>query len=238
MKTNYIILILILLLFKINCYSQEDSIKKQLDSDEMGQMNLDFQNSRFDIEFVYDTVNIKAIEIDSLNIRFKTMLDNHIKTMKKFNKNRYCIIVRLWILNVNCIDKNEADSVCNLFIKNNFGNYIGYNIKINTLCNNNNMIYSITDYKKTYYYNYKGWDVVFLTNLNIDFPNSGRIKEVKYNLKYKDYVKRKNGKYHIWEINDAKVRKTKKHEWDGTSYRLFNHVVESSKCKTKTLFSL
>ena len=232
MKTYHIILILAFLSPKINCYSQKDTVELSTSKEFVD----DFYNIKFNIETVFDTIILNAIEIDSLNIKFKIMLDNHIKTMKIFNKNKHYIVARLWILNVNCIDKNEVDSICNLFVKNNFGDYIGYKVQMSTYRNNSVYTYSIKSWEKTFYYKYKNWDVVFVTNLNINFPNSGKIKELKFDLEYKDYVKNANGEYQIWETDDKKVRKIKNYESDGNSYQLFNHGVDKPRCKSKILY--
>ena len=203
---------------------------------------LDFQLNnkalkKYSIGTVFDTVNIKAIEVDSLNIRIKVMLDNHIRKMKKVNKNKHCIVVRLWTLNDNCIDKNEVDSICSLFVKGYFGHSIGYNIKINTYRNHGVYIYGITNWKKTFYYNYRGWDVVFITTLNIDFPNSGNIKELQFNLKYKDRVEKANGK-NFFDIDERKIKNEKKYEWKGTTtYYLFDSGVDYIMGKSKELYN-
>ena len=229
MKIHYTLLVLALLLFRTNSYAQEDAIPEKLK-----QMEQDMVNSKYDIGTVFDTIVIKAIELDSLNIRFQAMLDNHIKTTKKLNKDKHSIVVQLYLLNVNCVDKEDVESVLSLFVENDFGDHIGYEVRIGTLRNNSFSIHSINHYEKTYHYQYKGWNVVFITALNIDFPHAGQLVELKYNLMYKDYVKKTDGKYSFWETCETEVKKTKKYEQKVTFYRLFNHAVEGYKCKCKT----
>jgi len=225
MKIYHVILNLMLLFLTINSYSQ-DTIK-QLSEEEFEQMNLDSLIPEFDIITIFDTVTIKAIKLDSINIRFKVMLNNHIKSMKNMKKNKYCILFGIGLhLNEHHFDKNKVDSFCNLFVKGDYGDDIGYDVTIFNLQNNELRMKTLENRSKLYYYVYNGWDVFFTSALNIAFPNAGQLVELKYYLKYKDFVKSENGKYNVWQLQEKIRGKKPNYEGKKTNYYLFNHKVE------------
>lgn len=161
------------------------------------ELNFELYDTRFENEIVFDTIVIKAIEVNNLDVRFDMILDNHIKLMHKkliFNKKKYyCVfyidndfsvfyknIFKNYIQNIDSVIDSVYDNY-NSFKEYDFD--YDYCVGIRTLHRQSRGMNTIKTYKNKFFYKYKGWDILFISNINIDFPNSGKIKELEFIIK-------------------------------------------------------
>lgn len=148
----------------------------------------------------------KTIELEKVNYRIEIIIDDYVKMLKKDNiclssKNKIIwVVVDIPLCNYN--DTNELNIRKNYnysnFVESNFDPEFRFGVSVYKKSNPGQNSY--TNYKKYYYYNHKGWEVVFFTNTPIEFKNSGKEKVIRL-----DIDRRKNDKKfeYIWVNYDV-----------------------------------
>lgn len=160
---------------------------------------------------IIDTLTIKAIEVNKIDYRIKIALDDHLRFLKQkivfLNKKNNLIWVIIEIpfpkINVNIDSALYANYNYSKFKKFDFEPSFLFGINLTT--KNSRANYSKLDYSKYYYYDYNGWDVLFITNLPIEFET---------------YKKEKT-----FSLLISKNKKTKKYENEMSVYEIDNYTV-------------
>ena len=186
--------------------------------------NLDFQlcEARFNIITIHDTIRIYAIELKTIDNKFKLAIDNHIKESQKKlffpNKKKNIIVVHLWDRNYYCqeeVDINEKNLKYKKFKENSFGD--GYDISIMFIGKKNDAVRDVLSRNRNHFhYKYKNWDVFFGTYIeNFEFPFAEDIKKYEFYFQYKDIEDDKNGQY------DMSNKNIEKFWYGGTTYNKY-----------------
>jgi len=164
-----------------------------------------------------DSVPINAITLNDIDFRFKIIIKDYLSSKLNFtflNKEKYLIAVLIYNLHVNC-DSDEIINSGNFlanFINNEFDP--SYRILIYTIKKSDPNINTIGGYSKYFLYNYKSYDILFITNLNIDFSNKGDTINLRYNFKMTKNKEPWTPEHFIYELSTYEIQKT-------TTKRLF-----------------
>jgi hypothetical protein len=166
----------------------------------------------------YDTILIKAIEISYLDAKIMMILDNHIKEMPKnhiYSKKKYYCIVNVFNVLVNYYTNiyekylpnidNIIDSINgNYEYFKNYDFWSDYKISVLTTNRKSHSINKYKTYSNLYYYKYKGFDVLFASELNIEFPNNEKQKNLIFiqETNYSDKNISENDFFTFYELDN------------------------------------
>lgn len=157
-----------------------------------------------------DSVTINAIILNDIDYRFKILIKDHLSSKLNFtflSKGKYLIAVFIYNLHVNCDSNKIIDSGNFLtnFINNDFDP--SYRILIYTIKKSEPNINAIDGYSKYFLYNYKSYDILFITNLNIDFNNKMDTIELRYEFKTNNRKEPWASEHIVYELSTYEIRK-------------------------------
>lgn len=130
-------------------------------------------------------IQLNTTIITEINDKFLVALQSHNKILRKrfgilSPKNK--IIVVYITTPIGKSDGISQSIIDSLYKYNEFINGIfdpGYMIGIRTLQKNNGSFNTISNFPKKFYYRYGKWDVLIVSDLNINFKNAAQIKQIE-----------------------------------------------------------
>ncbi|MDD2412556.1 MAG: hypothetical protein PHR79_06545 [Bacteroidales bacterium] len=162
---------------------------------------------------IVDTLSIKAIEISKIDYKIKIAIDNHLRLLKQKNvflkqkNNLIWIIIEIPFPKID----DSIDSI--LYANYNYSKFKNFDFEpsflfgINLTNKNSRANYSKLDYTKYYYYDYNGWDVLFITNLPIEFETYKKEKTFSFQISPTKETKKYENEMSVYEIDNFTVYK-------------------------------
>lgn len=188
---------------------------------------------------VHDTIQINPIELTKINVRFERIIKDFIKKIKKKNiflsTKKNVLVIRIEDDYFYCPSDEVRREKYKNFKNENFGQSTGFDITCRFIKKNTVVLSREDVFKgKLFYYKYKNLDVIFVTDLDISFPNENTQKTIICISKHHKIVLDDNGKYYDYEILVVKIPEPEKYENFSLQYKLLNHGV--FRILYKTLF--
>ena len=179
-----------------------------------------------------DTIEINVNVLETIDYPFEIIIENN---LKKFKRSNCFLLIKNHLLIIEIEDQigwylpeAEREKKHEKFVSKDYGTQSGYNIlcrmikKNSVLLDRENLFLG-----KLFYYKYKNLDVIFTSELGINFPDIKGTK--KFELIYESitYEPVKNGgKYSSYEsFYRVWKRQPKKYENLITGYLLLNHAI-------------
>ena len=155
-----------------------------------------------------DTLIIKAIEVDSIDYKMQIAINYHLLLCNhKFydwNKSKYIV----WV-SIDIPFHNKRDSIyMHEYSKYDFSKFKSnefdpsYRIGVQITNKTSELNCSRSSYKYVYYYNYNGWDIIFVTNLPIEMNTSNEVKNFQISISKKVKLKSFEYKMSFFEISN------------------------------------
>ena len=193
-----------------------------------GVMSQDF---RYNQVKTIDTLKLNANVLETIDFPFELIIDNHLKQIKRskwfLQGKKHLLIVSICDNDAYFMSQSEQENKHKKFVTKDYGKDSGYDIfcqiikKNSVLLDFENLFYGAEKY---FYYKYKDWDVILISELNINFPDILGTKNIELVYESIRYEYSTNGKYTFEEgFKYIKKRKAKKYETINTSYILLNH---------------
>lgn len=169
-----------------------------------------------------DYIQISANEVINIDYRLEKIIERHLRVTRCRGyinpKNKMVIICIMPVpLTMYGIDSKIVDS---LYSDNNFENFTSsspfYDILVTTNHVSDGIFNSVSLYKYKYYYKYRKWNILFVSDLNIKLEATNTVKN-------------------LIVCDKRKFRKQKNFNNNQTGYEIWHYVV--SEVKYKTLIS-
>lgn len=187
---------------------------------------------KFNLVTSIDTTKIDVTDLKTIDYPFEVIIKHHLKKIKRHkwllqNKN-HCLIIVIDDINSDCLSKAEQENKYQRFVLNDYGFSSGYDIscrmrkKNSLLLTENNLFIK----NKLFYYKYKNLDVIFMSNLDINFSHIIGTRTIDIIYENKQYEFCDNGKYTSSEVLNTTFKNLpKKYENLITNYKLLNHAL-------------
>ena len=189
------------------------------------------QDFRYNQVKTIDTLKLNASVLETIDFPFVLIIDNHLKQIKRIKwflqGEKHLLIVYIRDNDAYFMSQQEQENKHNKFVTKDYGKDSGYDIfcqiikKNSVLLDFENLFYSA---QKKFYYKYKDWDVILISELNINFPNILGTKNIELIYESIRYEPNSSGEYSTNKfIRLANRRQPKKYEKFITSYMLLSH---------------
>ena len=160
---------------------------------------------------IQDTIEISATEINRIDYKFQIAINYHLLFLNhnfsyKDKQNNF-----IWI-SIEVPFPKRDDSIFNLQYSNfdfskfrNFDFDPSYRVIIGVVNKKSHLNFGYSVYKKVYYLKYDDWNVIFVTNLPIEFSNIGLNKTLQLSIPKVDNQKNILSDVSIYEISNYNV---------------------------------
>ena len=162
---------------------------------------------------IVDTLTIKAFEISKIDFKIKIAIDDHLK----FLKQKFVFLSKennvVWVIIEVPFPKINVSIDSALYANYNYSKFKNFDFEpsflfgINLTNKNSRANYSKLDYTKYYYYDYNGWDVLFITNLPIEFETYKKEKTFSFQISPTKKKKKYENEMSVYEIDNFTVYK-------------------------------
>ncbi len=189
------------------------------------------QDFRYNQVKTIDTLKLNANVLETIDFPFELIIDNHLKQIKRskwfLQKKKHLLIVSICDNDAYFMSQSEQENKHKKFVTKDYGKDSGYDIfcqiirKNSVLLDLENLFYSA---EKKFYYKYKEWDVILISELNINFPKILGTKNIELIYESIIYEPNSNGEYSSNKFcRLVNRRQPKKYENITTSYMLLSH---------------
>lgn len=154
-----------------------------------------------------DSIVINGVRLNDIDYRIKLVLEDHIKQIPLIDrliKKNDLISVEVDAFTMNRLSIMEIDSLYkyNSFETQNFT--FPYLVKIDLIKRKEKSLINLINYSKYFLYQYKGFDIILITNLNIQFPWTSDSVVVNYFWNKNDQIDNQQN-YSIYTIDNNEV---------------------------------
>ncbi len=188
--------------------------------------------NKFNLIVSTDTTKLHVNNLKTIDYPFEVIIKHHFKKIKRdkwfLQKKEHFLIIVVDDFIGDYLSEVEKRNKYQKFILNDYGINSGYDISCRMIKKNSVLLSRENLFigKKLFYYKYKTLDVIFISNLDIDFFGITGTKTIEFIYKNKKYEFSKNGKYNSNEILHRTFKnQPKKYENVITNYKLLNHAL-------------
>ncbi len=196
---------------------------------------------QFDIKYdqikYTDTIKLSVNELETIDYPFELIIKNHLKIIKR---KKWFLQKRNHILKINISDfsvmhKEVEDRKYSKFVLNNYGVMSGYDISC-VMINEKTLGKSLKRWfieEKLFYYKYEDLDVIFTTDLDINFSSIIGIKTLEYTFEDTKYERSDTGKYYDYDLLRSSYKDYQKdNKLIYSGYKLLNQALYSVEHRT------